>query len=201
MRMPSSPETRLSLIVRLQTARDEAAWAEFLIVYEPLVLGLLRKNGLQDSDAQDVCQQVLAAVIRDIERWKPDGAAASFRRWLFQITRNRVASFLARPRLGTIALGGTDAQEMMAAQPDLHEPLTDDIEQDYHKHLLLCAIGQVRSEFRDATWQAFWQTCVDGRPVEEVAQELGMSMGNVYVARSRIMARLRTRVTQMQAEE
>jgi RNA polymerase sigma factor (sigma-70 family) len=201
MRMPSSPETQLSLIVRLQTARDEAAWAEFLIVYEPLVLGLLRKNGLQDCDAQDVCQQVLAAVIRDIERWKPDGAAASFRRWLFQITRNRVTSFLGRPRLGTIALGGTDAQEMMAAQPDLHERLSDDIEQDYHQHLLLCAIGQVRSEFRDTTWQAFWQTCVDGRPVAEVAKELGMSMGNVYVARSRIMARLRTRVSQMQAEE
>lgn len=199
--MPSSPETRLTLIGRLQTARDEAAWAEFLIVYEPLVLGLLRKQGLQDSDAQDICQQVLAAVIRDIERWKPDGAAASFRRWLFQITRNRVTNFLARPRLGTIALGGTDAQEMMAAQPDLHDSFTDDIEEDYQKHLLLCAIGQVRSEFRDATWQAFWQTCVDGRPVEEVARELGMRIGNVYVARSRIMARLRTRVSQMQAEE
>lgn len=201
MRMASSPETRPSLMLRLRSARDEAAWAEFLVVYEPLVLRLLRKQGLQDSDARDVWQQVLAAVVRDIEQWKPDGAAASFRRWLFRITRNRVARFLGRPKLGTIAAGGSDAQELLAAQPDLHEPFGDDVERDYRQHLLLCATVQVRPEFRESTWQAFWQTCIEGRPVGDVATELGMSVGNVYVARSRIMAQLRARVAEMQAEE
>jgi len=199
--MASSPETRPSLLVRLRTARDEAAWAEFLLVYEPLVLGLLRKQGLQDSDARDVCQQVLAAVVRDIEQWKPDGAAASFRRWLFRITRNRVAKFLGRTKLGTIAIGGTDAQDLLAAQPDAHESLESDIEQDYRQHLLLCATVQIRPEFRESTWQAFWQTCIEGRAIGDVAAELGMSVGSIYVARSRIMGQLRARVAEMQAEE
>lgn len=199
--MASSPETRPSLLVRLRSARDEAAWAEFLVVYEPLVLGLLRKHGLQESDARDVWQQVLAALVRDIEQWQPDGAAASFRRWLFRITRNRVARFLGRSKLGTIAVGGSDAQEVLAAQPDLHEPLEDDIERDYRQHLLLCATVQVRPGFRESTWQAFWQTCVEGKSVDDVAAQLGMSVGSVYVARSRIMAQLRARVAEMQADE
>ena len=199
--MPSSPETRPSLVVRLRNARDEAAWAEFLAIYEPLILRLLNKHGLQESDARDVCQQVLAAVARDIEQWKPDGAAASFRRWLFQIARNRVVKFLSRQRPGTIAAGGTDALESLAAQPDPREALSDDFENEYRQQLLLCAAGQIRVEFRETTWQAFWQTCIDGRPVATVADELGMTTGSVYVARSRIMARLRTRVGELQADE
>lgn len=199
--MPASPDTRPSLMVRLKSVRDEAAWEEFLTVYQPLVLGLLRKQGLQHSDAQDVCQQVLSAVVRDIEQWHPDGKAASFRRWLFQITRNRIFQFVTRTRPGSIAIGGTDAHNLLAAQPDLREGLSDEIEQDYQQHLLLCAAGQIRREYRESTWQAFWQTCIDCRPVADVARELGMTAGNVYVARSRIMARLRERVNEMQTED
>lgn len=199
--MSSSPETRPSLVVRLQNARDEAAWAEFLPIYEPLILRLLRKNGLQDSDARDVCQQVLQAVARDIEQWKPDGAAASFRRWLFQIARYRVIKFLSRHRPGTIAVGGTDALELLAAQADVRSSISDTFEQEYRQQLLLCAAGQIRVEFQETTWLAFWQTCVEGRSVADVAEELGMTRGNVYVARSRIMARLRVRVSKLQAEE
>ena len=86
--------------------RDEAAWTEFLEVYEPLILRLLRRHGLQDSDARDVCQQVLMAVAGDVEQWKSDGAKGSFRRWLFQIARNRVIKFLVKERRETLAKGG-----------------------------------------------------------------------------------------------
>lgn len=199
--MPSSPETRPSLIVRLLNARDEAAWAEFLGIYEPLILRLLRKHGLQDSDCRDVCQQVLAAVARDIDQWQPDGAAASFRRWLFQVARNRVIKFLSRQRPGTVGQGGTDAHDRMAVQPDLNQSLSAEFEHEYRQQMLLCAAAQIRVEFRDTTWQAFWMTCIDGRPVADVAEELGTTVGNVYVARSRIMARLKARVTELQAME
>ena len=128
------------------------------------------------------------------------GAAASFRRWLFQIARNRVIKFLSRQRPGAIAQGGTDAHEMLVAQPDLRGSLSDEFEKEYRQQLLLCAAGQIRVEFRETTWLAFWQTCIDGRPVATVAEELGMTTGNVYVTRSRIMARLRTRVSEMEAD-
>lgn len=188
-------------MLRLLNAGDEAAWAEFLAIYEPILLRLLRKHGLQDSDARDVCQQVLAAVACDLEQWKPDGAAASFRRWLFQIARNRVIKFLTRQRPWAVATGGTDAHELMAEHPDSQESLTAEFEVEYRQQLLLCAAAQIRSEFRESTWLAFWKTCIDGRSVADVADELGMTVGNVYVARSRIMARLRTRVAELQEEE
>src|SRR5258706_9805557 len=116
--MEHSPETRPSLVVRLGNARDGAAWTEFLAVYEPLILRLMRKNGLQESDARDVCQQVLAAVARDVNAWQPDGAKASFRRWLFQIARHRVIKFLVKRRKGEAAAGGTEAQILLEAQAD-----------------------------------------------------------------------------------
>lgn len=198
--MPPSPETRASLVVRLQNARDEAAWSEFLSLYEPLILRLMRRNALQDSDARDVCQQVLAAVASDVADWRPDGAKASFRRWLFQIARYRVIKFLAQRRRGPAGQGGTDAQIWLAAQPAAASDASAEFDREYRQQLLLHATEQIRAEFRESTWKAFWRTCIDGRPVAEIAAELGMSPGNVYVARSRIIARLRDRVSELQEE-
>lgn len=198
--MSPTPETRASLVVRLRSARDEGAWAEFLDVYEPLILRLLRKHGLQDSDSRDVCQQVLAAVAHDIEQWRPDGARESFRRWLFQIARNRVIKFLVKERRGGSAKGGTDAQLVLEGLPDDHASLSAEFEREYRQQLLLCAAEQIRGEFRESTWQAFWKTCIDGRSASEVADKLGTSVGNVYVARSRIVARLRDKVVELERD-
>lgn len=198
--MSPTPETRASLVVRLRSARDEAAWAEFLEVYEPLILRLLRKHGLQDCDSRDVCQQVLVAVAHDIEQWKPDGVKESFRRWLFQIARNRVIKFLVKERRAASATGGTEAQFVLEALPDARDSLSAEFEREYRQQLLLCAAEQIRGEFRESTWFAFRRTCIDGRSVAEVAEELGISVGNMYVARSRIIARLRVRVSELQAE-
>ncbi len=198
--MPSSSETRASLVVRLQNGRDETAWFEFLALYEPLILRLLRRNGLQDSDARDVCQQVLAAVAGDVSKWKPDGQQASFRRWLFQIARYRVIKFVIKRRRGPMARGGSDAQIFLADQPDEASEASDEFDREYRQQLLLHAAEQIRGEFHDSTWQAFWRTCIDGGAVAATAAELGMSPGNVYVARSRIIARLRSRVSELQQE-
>lgn len=199
--MPQPPETRPSLVARLRNLRDDAAWTEFLAIYEPLILRLLRRYGLQEPDARDLCQQVLAAVARDVDQWKPDGAQASFRRWLFQIARNRALKFLTRRRPDAIGTGGSDAQRRLADQPGAAPELIAQFDAEYRQQLLLCAASQIRSEFRESTWLAFWRTCIDGHPISAVAAELGMTAGNVYVARSRIMARLRTRVQELQADE
>ncbi|HVC97892.1 MAG TPA: sigma-70 family RNA polymerase sigma factor [Pirellulales bacterium] len=196
--MNSGPETRRSLIVRLRSARDEAAWSEFLLLYEPLILRMMRKKGLQDSDARDVCQQVLAAVAGDVGKWKSDGQTASFRRWLFSIARNRVVKFLVKSRKGAVATGGTDAQRLLEAQPDSQASISAEFEREYRHQLLVWAADQVRAEFRDSTWRAFWQTCIVGRSAADVAAELETSLGNVYVARSRIIARLREKVSEVQ---
>jgi len=161
-------------------------------------LRLLRTHGLQDCDARDVCQQVLAAVARDVDQWKPDGKEASFRRWLFRIAKNRVIKFLVKRRTRPVATGGTDAQILLEAQPDSQASLSAEFEREYRQQLLTWAAQQVRVEFRESTWQAFWRTCIDGQAVAKVAADLGMSSGSVYVARSRVIARLREKVSEVQ---
>ncbi len=77
--MQETPETRASLLVRMRDPQDGGAWAEFVQIYEPLVYRLIRGQGLQDADARDVTQQVLAAVAARVDRWDPDRSKGSFR--------------------------------------------------------------------------------------------------------------------------
>ncbi len=196
-----SPKTRPSLLVRLKEAQDHAAWNEFVAIYEPLILRLLTKDGLQESDGRDVSQQVLAAVAKDIGQWRPDGRDASFRRWLFRIARNRVIKFLANERKAPRGSGGTDAHLELEQQRDGRESISELFEREYYQQLLLRAAEAIRSEFRQSTWEAFWRSYIEGHPIAEVAKQLGTSEGNVYVSRSRIVARLKSKVKQITAEE
>src|SRR5207248_3139717 len=123
--MSASPQTRSSLIARLKDAHDHEAWLEFTAIYEPLLKRLLRGQGLQDADALDACQQVLIAVAKDVERWKPDGQEASFRRWLFRIARNRALKQLARRSREPPGDGGSAAQRALEAHADSRESLSD----------------------------------------------------------------------------
>lgn len=188
------PKTRISLVTRLKNAADHEAWNEFTAIYEPLVLRLLRRDGLQEADARDVCQQVLTAVAQDVDRWKPDGRERSFRRWLFRIARNRVIKFLDGERKRARGVGGSGAHAALEQAPDKGESLSEVFEREYRQQLLLQAAEAIRAEFRESTWDAFWLTAIEGHRTADVAGQLGMSVGSVYVSRSRIMARLRSKV-------
>lgn len=196
--MPETPGTRPSLLVRLRGERDERAWAEFLGLYEPLLLRLMRRRGLQESDARDTTQQVLLRISAAIERYEPDGNAASFRRWLFRIARNVAITFVTRQSRQPDLLGDLQTELAPEDLPGISEE-SELFEHEYRQQVLAWATEQVRGEFRDSTWRAFVETSVHGRPIADVARELGLSEGSVYVARSRIIGRLRARVEEFEA--
>jgi RNA polymerase sigma-70 factor (ECF subfamily) len=196
--MKSVPDTRDSLLIRLGNPADEAAWREFLEIYRPLIYRLACRQGFQDADAEDLAQQALLAVAGAIGRWRQGEHEGSFRAWLFTITRNLMTNFVARSRWRSV--GGTSFAELLEAQPADDESSRLLVQQEYQAELFRWAAGQVRGEFQPTTWDAFWRTTVGGEPIPEVARSLSLSVGAVYAARSRIMARIKRKVRQVEAE-
>lgn len=181
----------LSLAIRL---RDESpgAWSELVELYGPLVESWSHKAGLGPAAREDVAQEVFLSVLRSINRFDPTLPGATFRGWLWRITRNAILKSLARS--GPHAVGGSTANAELAEiadpWPDTseHDPPTDPSETTL---LLQRAIAQIRPRIEPQTWQAFWQTVVLGQPTADVAQSLDMTCAAVRKAKSRTLHRLR----------
>jgi RNA polymerase sigma-70 factor (ECF subfamily) len=189
--MSETPATRLSLLVRLRDARDDGAWTQFVDIYAPLVFGFARKHGLQDADAADLTQDVLQAVSGGIRRLEYDPRRGTFRGWLFTVVRNKLRNFLAaRQRPGRMT-GDSDTQQRLQEIPAREDDQTAWWDQEYERRVFSWAAEQARSAFRESTWQAFWQTAVEGRTGPEAGKNLGMTVAAVYLAKGRVMERLK----------
>lgn len=188
--MPISPlETRASLILRLRDAADVAAWDEFAEIYQPAVYRSARRQGLQAADADDLVQEVLSAVARSVTQWLERDDRGSFRAWLFRIARNTAIDFLTRRQHRPWAEGGNAAAGRLA-EVEAAANVSSHFDLECRREIFLRAAEIVRRQVSETTWQAFHRTSVLRQSVEQVTQELGMSRGNVYIARSRVMKRL-----------
>lgn len=191
------PETRPSLILRLKGERNELAWAEFAAVYEPFLRGLVERQGIAERHVPDVSQQLLIAIARSVEGWQDDGKEASFRRWLHRVARNVAIKFMQRERRQVRGQGGSDFLRILEQTPD--EPDDDNV-REYEYELVIWAANQVRSEFREKSWRAFWATQVEGRSVVDIAAELAVTPGAIYMSRCRIMARIRAKIKEINVD-
>jgi RNA polymerase sigma factor (sigma-70 family) len=198
--MSPSPETRQSLLLRLADRADQAAWQEFAKIYTPVVYRLALRRGLQHADAEDLSQQVLAAVAKAIDRWQTDPARAKFRTWLHRVSQNFIINALNRAAPDRAA-GGSTLLAALGNQAAQSQSDSDLVRLEIRREVFRWAADQIRHEFRSATWDAFWRTAVENQTVEQVASELGLSCGAIYAARSRIMRRLKEKVCQFDDEE
>lgn len=184
------PDTRVSLILRLRDREDVAAWHHFVSLYEPVIYRMARRRGWQHEDARDLVQDVLLAVARAVGSWDPSGPGR-FRSWLFRILQNRLIDQFRRRNALATGSGGSSMAIQIQQHADPQVDLPTEIEQEYRRELFLRAADQVRHQVLPTTWRAFWRTSVDGEPAERTAQELGTTVGAVYLARSRVLMRLR----------
>ncbi len=194
------PETRASLILRLHDGADVAAWDELVELYGPVIYRLARRKGLQPADADDLVQEVLVSVSRSIEAWLEKSDRGGFRAWLFCITRNAAINFLTRTKNKALSPGGADAASLLANHAD-EEPDSHEFDLEYRRETFRWASRRVQEVVTDRSWQAFWRTTVEGEAVSDVARSLDMTPGSVYIARSRIMARLRELARQCEETE
>jgi RNA polymerase sigma factor (sigma-70 family) len=189
--MTESHVTQPSLLVRVRDARDQRAWGEFVEIYSPLVYGFSRKHGLQDADAVDVTQEVLGTVARSIGRLDYKAERGSFRGWLFTIVRNEIRDWFAKQRSAVIGVGDSTSASKWDECPASDDELSQLWEREHEQRLFAWAADRVRNEVQDSTWQAFWKSTVENQTGKAVATELSMSVAAVYLAKSRVMSRLK----------
>ena len=197
--MGETPLTRPTLLLRVRDPLDGDAWRQFLELYAPLVYQFGRRRGLQDADATDLAQTVFASLARDLRRFEYDPARGSFRGWLLVVVRNQLVKQLARERrTATIGSGGDDSlfADLPTRQSD--EAVWDE---EYERRLFRWAAERVRVDFEERSWQAFWQTAVEGRSAKDVARDLTMSVGAVYTAKSRVLDRMKQAIEEIQEAE
>jgi len=189
--------TSLTLVDRLRL-QDAAAWRQLASLYGPLVYTWVRVSGLNEHDAADVVQDVFAAVHSSLDRFRKERPTDRFRDWLWTITRRRTCDHIRKLSKQNAAVGGSEAyqrlQELPQSDPSTIEKNSANAEAD----LVRRALDLVRIEFEERTWQACLQTAVEGRKPSDVAADLGMSVGALYVARSRVLKRLREELGEIQ---
>jgi RNA polymerase sigma factor (sigma-70 family) len=192
------PQTRHSLIARLRDPRDEDAWRTFVDVYGPAVYAFARKRGLQSADASDLLQDVCRAVAGALNRGQFDGTRGKFRAWVFTVVRNQIAS-KARKKNPARGSGHSDMLERLN---DLPEPVqAEDWDLECRRRQFRWACEKIRPTVGETTWTAFRRLAIDGASGEEVAAETGLTPAAVYLAKSRVLAKLRDLVSELEDDD
>ncbi len=176
--------TSVTLLERLRNTADEAAWTRLVDLYTPVLCGLARRCGLGEHDAADLVQEVFATLVTALPTFQYD-RSGKFRSWLRTLLLNKLRNQKQRQGRMHQALAALPAAE---EQPDSAEQLG---EEEFRLHLTRRALELIQVEFTPSTWQACWQTVVEGRSTAEVARTLGISENAVYVARCRVLRHLR----------
>ncbi len=160
---------------------------------------MARRRGLQDADASDVMQQVFLAVSRSISGWNRtvNDNQPPFRAWLSTIARNAITKMLVR-RPKDIATGSSSVNDLLENQPDC-DSTTSEILAEARREVIHWAVTQVQLEFSDETWMLFHQTAVEGVPIADVAKSTARSSGSIYIARYRVIARLKEKIREVSA--
>jgi RNA polymerase sigma-70 factor (ECF subfamily) len=187
--------TPLSLLERVR-ASDPEAWRRLVELYQPMVLFWCRRGGVQGDDREDVAQEVFAAAAAGMAEFHRDRPGDTFRGWLRGITRNLILLYFRNNQGRPRARGGSDVMRCLedVADPLPGPPEDDDEEQAELSQLYRRAISLVRGQFEERTWQAFWLSVIEGRPVSSVAEELGMKLATVRQAKSRVLRCLKREV-------
>jgi RNA polymerase sigma-70 factor (ECF subfamily) len=194
---PTHELTRASLILRLQDAEDVAAWDDFTAVYGPVVFNVAITRGFQAADAENLVQEVFMAVASSISNWLERDDRGSFRAWLLRIARNAAVDMITQKATRSLGRDGSEAQVHLANLPAPSE-LSSALDLEYERTVFQWAANQVQASVAEHTWQAFWLTSIEERSIAEVSTMLNTRPGNIYFARSRVMARIKELVQQYQ---
>jgi RNA polymerase sigma-70 factor (ECF subfamily) len=198
--MDSSLRTRTSLLFRLRQAPpDQQAWAEFVDRYGRQIHAWCQRWGLQQADAQDVTQTVLLQLATKLQTFSYD-PTLRFRAWLKTLTHHAWSDFLRACRPAVKGTGDSDVQHLLD-NVQARDELAERLQETFDQELLELAAAQVRDRVEERTWEAYRLTAWEGMSGSQAAAQLGMQVGTVYKAKSKVHAMLQKTLCEMQEEE
>jgi RNA polymerase sigma factor (sigma-70 family) len=188
------PETSFSLLEQVQGEADAASWRRLVELYTPLIRAWLHHHDVPPHDADDLTQEVLGAVVRDLPSFRHDRRRGALRRWLRTITVNRLRHYWRSRGSRPLAVGGSAFEHVLHQLEDPDSPLSRSWDEQHDRHVLGKLLEMVRPDFEPATWQVFHRLVIEGKQTSEVGAELGMSPNAVRIAKSRVLQRLRQEI-------
>ena len=183
--------TSISLLNRLQQTDDSKNWNRLVELYAPLLRAWLRKYDVQDSDADDIVQEVLAAVMKELPNFQHNQRIGAFRSWLRTILANRVKLFWRSQKYRPVATGTSSLDDQLNQLQDDASEVSQMWNREHDEYVLQRLMKAVQPQFEAKTWQAFRRQVVDGEKANMLASELDMSLSSVYMAKSRVLSALR----------
>lgn len=184
-------ETSLSLLTRLRRSPESESWDRLVELYAPLIRAWLRKYDVQDSDADDLVQEVLLAVSKDLCKFDHGGQPGAFRGWLKAILVNRLRKFWRARDRRPQARGDSDIDARLAQLDDPASEMSQVWNRQHDQYLLRQLLALAEPHFAPNTWKAFCRVALDGSKPDVVAEELGISLNAVVIAKCRVLSRLR----------
>ena len=188
---PDMHETSLSLLERLRHSPEDESWNRLADLYTPLIRAWLRRYDVQDSDANDLVQEVLLAVSKDLSRFEHRGQPGAFPGWLKAILINRLRKFWRARDRRPQARGDSDIDARLAQLDDPASEMSRIWDREHDQYVLRQLMALAEPHFEPKTWKAFCRVALEGARPDAVAEEMEISRNAVIVAKCRVLSRLR----------
>jgi RNA polymerase sigma-70 factor (ECF subfamily) len=188
------PDTPISLLERLRLRPDGASWQRLVDLYTPLIRNWLRRYDLDGADADDLTQEVMQVLVRELPNFRHDLRTGAFRRWLRNVTVNRLRIFWRGRRARPVAAGGSDFGHMLDQLEDPGSGLSRLWDEEHDRHVAHRLLELIEPEFEPTTWRAFRGLVLESKRTADVAAELGLTPNAVRIAKSRVLGRFREEI-------
>lgn len=183
--------TSLTLLQQLQQNEDSQSWNRLVAIYAPLLERWLGRYEMQASDSEDLVQEVLVAVAKDIPQFQHNGRTGAFRSWLRTMLVHRVRNFWrARGRRPQVR-GDSNLERQLDELEDPASQLSAMWNREHDQHVARQLLTDAEQAFTAQTWNAFRRVTLGGESADQVAADLGMTLNAVFIAKSRVLRRLR----------
>lgn len=193
-------QTNTSLIRRVRDASDARSWAEFVSLYEPLLVGYVKSRGLSEADSRDVVQEIFITLLRTLPKFDLDHRKGRFRTWLWQVTMTGIADHFRRRKPHERAKDAWVERARLEGDANLPDEADPEWETAHRKRVLEFVLPKAKAQSQPKTWHCFEERILKGRPGPEIAKELGITANAVCVNAARVLEKVRTLCAEVDEE-